>query len=75
MVIIDQEQENFAKIKLQETWAIVSKNPFKKKDFTISINQVMAADKFFHDHSNDKKNQHAVIKHVKLNHIGRRKMK
>ena len=29
MVIIDQEQENFAKIKLQETWEIVSKNPVK----------------------------------------------
>ena len=25
MVIIDQEQENFVRIKLQETWEIVSK--------------------------------------------------
>ena len=29
MVIIDQQQGNFAKIKLQETWEIVSKNPMK----------------------------------------------
>ena len=33
MVIIDQEQENFAKIKLQETWEMISacflKNPMK----------------------------------------------
>ena len=29
LVIIDQEQENFAKITLQKTSAIVSKNPMK----------------------------------------------